>query len=180
VILLGVDVKWLLLQHLRTGDGKSLDGLVAPGGCCGGPVTGRGTARHHHDDVPVVAAASLDLNHPLPGAPAKLLQLDLLTLALHLDRLVDESLAVGRLEDLLAVLYLNDLLLSRGCWQDLDLLWLDVAACALDLDLLSPRRHVLHDDLLPRRGLDHLLALAGRDHPGDPAILRLLEKKCHK
>ena len=165
VILLGVDVKRLLLQHLRPGDGKSLDGLVAPrGGCCG-PVGGGGAAGDHHDDVPVVPGPALHLHHPLPGGPAQLLQLDLLTLALHLDRLVDQGLPVRGLQDLLPVLNLNDLLLPRGRWQDLDLLRLDVTARSLDLDLLAARRHVLHDDLLARCSLDHLLSLAGRDHP---------------
>ena len=171
MILLGVDVKWFLLQHLRARDGKSLNGLVGPGGCGGGPVAGAGTARDHHDDVPVVPGPALHLDHPLPGGPSQLLELDLLTLPLHLDWLVDQGLPVSGLQDLLPVLYLNDLLLSRGCWQDLDLLRLDVAAGPLDLDLLAAGRHVLHDYLLARCSLDDLLALAGRDHPGERRTL---------
>ena len=88
-------------------------------------------------------------------------------------QLLDQSLAVSGLQYLLSVLYLNDLLLPGACRQDLDLLRLDVTARSLDLDLLAARRHVLHDDLLARRGLDDLLALAGGNHPAEERRLVL-------
>ena len=173
MILLGIDVQRLFLQHLWAGDWQSLYGGGRPcvGGGGGGAVGGTGSARHHHDDVAVVGGSALYLHHALPRPP-QLLQLDLLVLTLHLHRLVDQRLPVRGLEDLLSVLYLNDLLLSAGSREDLYLLGLDVCPRPLYLDLLAPRRrHVLHDDLLPRRGLDDLLALAGRNHPANKHLV---------
>ena len=179
VILLGIDVKRFLLQHLGPGDGESLYGGVPSGVGCGAgrPVGGAGAPRHHHDDVPVVGCPALHLHHPLPGGSTELLELDLLVLPLHLDRLVDQRLAVSGLEDLLAVLYLNDLLLAGGCRQDLDLLGLDVSPGPLDLDLLAARRHVLHDDLLAGGRLYHLLTLACRNHPDNKQIVSSLSSQ---
>ena len=86
-------------------------------------------------------------------------------LAIHLDWLVDQSLAVRGLEDLLTILDLDNLLTSPhlGHGQNLDLLGPEVLT-SLDLHLTSRVLHVLDNDLLAIGGVDHLLALARGNH----------------
>jgi len=167
VVLLGVHVERLLLEHLGAGQRQPLD--VGRGG-------GRGPgAGHHHDDVVAAAAGALararHLDHLL--ALLQLLELHLLlllrlllALALLHHGLVDERLPVCGLQDLLPVLYLDDLLaaLHLGHGQHLDLLGADLLA-PLQLHLAPCSLHVLHDDLLTIGGVDNLLALAARNHP---------------
>ena len=89
VVLLGVHVERLLLEHLGAGQRQPLDvgrggGRRRPGrGCGGGRCSGAG---HHHDDIVAAAAGALararHLDHLL--ALLQLLELHLLLLLLRL------------------------------------------------------------------------------------------------
>ena len=167
MVLLGIDIERFLLQHLRSGDGKSLYILRAVAGA-----GGSSAARHHHDDIVAVAAP-----RPCSALTSRLndllglLELDLLlAAAVHLNWLVDQSLPVRGLQDLLAVLDLYDLLAPAHLthWQHLDLL---VVGQVLAVDPTVPL-HVLHNDLLTIGSLDHLLSsLTTRNHPDNKNIL---------
>jgi len=110
---------------------------------------------------------NLALRSHLLGLCALLLRLLLLLLLLlTIDhRLVDEGLTVCCLQNLLAILNLDNLLPSLAHREHLQLLGANLLTALLKLDLVTSRiLHVLHDDLLAIGGVDHLLALTGRDH----------------